>query len=59
MQNIYTYEDVARRYAVHRKTVEGWVREGRLGRLKIRGNTRFTEEHIFMFEKMHNFKALV
>lgn len=53
-EELFTTEEVAKRYRVHPKTIIRWVREGRLSGIKL-GNApnceyRFTKSDLAAFE---------
>jgi excisionase family DNA binding protein len=49
--NFYTVEEVASLLKVHPNTVRGWIRQGKLGAIKINTLTRIKEADLETFMK--------
>lgn len=56
MENIFSCEDLAKRYSVQIRTVWDWVRTGKISYLKVGRSYYFSESDIKAFEDANRSK---
>jgi excisionase family DNA binding protein len=49
MPELFTINEVARIFKCHPQTIRGYIKEGLLGALKLKGEYRITQEDIDIF----------